>query len=461
MEVPVENCEVECQLDPLVHLNNEVLERIFDYLDGPSVVQASMVNHSWFDFTADSKTCMSKIALSIHNGFDSETLEILMSSKRKYVNLFINYSYIEDILKEMKEILSNSRFHFKVVKFSDNYFYKMSLFNYFMFLIQKNVEELYIIDFCVKTLDVAVQPFAFSNLKSLDIVPYNNRSQLARIDGAFADCKKLKYFTSLQIFDSKIVHRLMKNNEGLEALGVRSENIIDIFKQDVGHQFGFKLKQFRAYNLDSSKDVINVNFNKFLQMQAATLEALALESFFGCDIFATVINNMKKLKKLELVTDIEANFIPNWAIEPFVPNPSIVELSFDNKWKQFEITKAFLNGTTNLETLHLGTMDQKMMEYVNDRFGGTLKHLRVGQFGALNFSNSNLFLNLESVLILTPIIDEIKLVLSIARDRSHFEMLMLDMLNIDDGDEKFIQDLINTILVNSVMSCGHRCICLI
>ncbi|CAO1317670.1 unnamed protein product [Diamesa hyperborea] len=461
MEVPVNNCEVENLIDPLDYLHNGVLERIFGYLNGASVIQASLVNPSWYDFTADSKECMSKISMGIHNGFDCETLQILMSSKRKYVNIYINYSYIEDIVKEMAEILSNSRFHFKVVKFSDNYFYQMSLFNYFMFLIEKNVEELYLVDFCVKTLDEKARPFDFSKLKTLQIVPFNNRSQLARIDGAFAGCKKLKYFASMQIFDSKIVHEIMKNNENLESLAVRSENLIDIFKLDVGHQFVFKLKQFRAYNFDYSKDTINENLNKFLQIQAATLEELALESFFGCDIFATVINKMKKLRNLELVTDIEANFIPNWMMEPFVPNPSIVQLSFQNKWKQFDITKAFLNGTTNLETLHLGTMDQKMMEYVNERFGGTLKNLKIGQFGALNFSDRNLFRNLKSVSIITPIIDEIKLVLCIARDRGHFENLLLGLLDIADGDEKFIQSLINDILVKSVMRCGHRCICLI
>ena len=335
----------------------------------------------------------------------------------------------------------------------------MSLFNYFMFLIQKNVEELYITFFCISSEDEAVQPFEFSKLKMLDIVPQNYRSQMARIDGAFVGCKKLEYFASMQLFDSKLVYDIMKNNESLEVLAVRSENIIDIFKHDVGHQFAFKLKEFRSFYFDYSSDIINENLNRFLQIQAATLEELELGTFFGCDILATVINNMRKVRKVELVTDFQADFIPNWMMEPFVPNPSIVHLSFQNKWKQFDITKAFLDGTTNLETLHLGTMDQGLMEYVNDRFGRTLKHLKIGQFGALNFSDRNLFINLESVLIITPIIDEIKLVLSIARDRSNFEILLMDMLNITIGDEKFIKNLINIILVKSIMRCGHRCIC--
>ncbi|CAO1317627.1 unnamed protein product [Diamesa hyperborea] len=282
---------------------------------------------------------------------------------------------------------------------------------------------------------------------------------MARIAGAFVGCNKLKYFASIQLCDSMLVYDIMKNNESLESLAVRSENIIDIFKHDVGHQFVFKLKEFRAFYFDYSKEAINKNLNRFLQIQAETLEELELGTFFGCDIFATVINNMKKLKKVELVTDFEANFIPNWVVEPFVPNPSIVHMSFQNKWKQFDITKAFLNGTKNLETLHLGTMDQELMEYVNERFGETLQDLKIGQFGALNFNDRNLFRNLKTVLIITPIIDEIKLVLSIARDRSNFEILLMDMLHINIGDETFIKNLINIILVKSIMRCGHRCIC--
>ncbi|CAO1301527.1 unnamed protein product [Diamesa tonsa] len=459
MEVSVDNCEVECQFDPMVCWNNEVLERVFGYLDGASVIQASMVNQSWYDFIADSKKCMSKIAMSINNGFNNETFKVLINSRRKYVNININYSYIEMILYEIVEILSNSTFHWKVVKFNCTIFSKMSLFNYFMFLIEKKVEKLYITFFCISLEDEPIQPFDFAKLQILDIVPQNYRSQMARIAGAFVGCNKLKYFASIQLCDSKLVYDIMKNNESLEVLAVRSENIIDIFKHDVGHQFVFKLREFRAFYFDYSKEAINKNLNRFLQIQAETLEELELGTFFGCDILATVINNMKKLRKVELVTDFEANFIPNWVVEPFVPNPSIVHMSFQNKWRQFDITKAFLNGTTNLETLHLGTMDQELMEYVNERFGETLKDLKIGQFGALNFNDRNLFRNLKTVLIITPIIDEIKLVLSIARDRSNFEILLMDMLNITIGDETFIKNLINIILVKSIMRCGHRCIC--
>lgn len=461
MEAAVENSEVEYQFDPLVCLNNEVLERIFDYLNGVTIIEASMVNHGWYDFIADSKKCMSKISMAINNGFNNETFKVLMKSRRKYVNININYSYIEVILNDIVEILSNIRFDWKVVKFNCIIFPKMSMFNCFMFLVEKNVEELKITYFCISSEDEPVQPFEFSKLKFLDIIPQNYRSQMARVDGAFVECNKLLYFSSIQLFDSKLVYDLMKNNENLKTFAVRSENIIDIFKHDVAHQFVFRLKEFRCFYFDYSSETINSNLNRFLQIQADTLEELDLGSFFGCDVIATIINKMKKLKKVELVTDFEANFIPDWMVEPFVPNPSIVNVSFQNKWKQFDITRAFLNGTSNLKTLHLGTMDQGIMEYVNERFGGTLKTLKVGQFGALNFSDRNLFINLESVQIITPIIDEIKLILSIARDRSHFEILLMDMLQISVGDEKFVQNLINVILVKSIMRCGHRCICLL
>ncbi|CAO1358921.1 unnamed protein product [Diamesa serratosioi] len=451
--------EEQCDGDPLVCLNYEVLERIFSYLQAPDLIVASTVSKPWYDYIAESRPCMNKITLSIDNGFNTATKDMLINSKRKYTNININYSYIESILNDIVEILSIRRFNFKVVKFNCIVFPQMSLFNYFMFLIEKKVEILHINFFCITEEDEPIQPFNFLKLKYLNIIPQNYRSQMATIDGAFIECRKLTYFGTMQLFDSKLVYDLMKNNKNLKSLLIRSENVIDIFKHDVAHKFDFRLKELRVMQFDYSTTAVNTHFNKFLRLQSADIEALELGTFFGCEIFSTIINCMRKLRKVDLVTDFDPNVIPEWMLEPFQPNPSIVHVSFQNKWKQYDITRAFLDGTTNLITLNLGTMDQGIMEYVNYRFGGTLRELKVGQFGALNFNDRSLFKKLESVTIVTPIIDEIKLVLSIARNRTHFEVLLINALHISVGDEKFIQTLINSILVKSVMRCGHRCLC--
>lgn len=446
--------------DPLVSLNNEVLERIFSYLGGKDLMAASEVSHPWYDFIADSKYCMNNISMAIKNGFNSEIKDLLISSKRKYSKININYSYIESILNNIVEILCVRRFNFKVVTFNSIIFPDISLYNYFMFLIEKNVEELHLNFFCITEEDEPIQPFDFIKLKYLNIIPQNYRSQMAHIDGSFVDCNKLTYFGTMQLFDSKVVYDLMKNNKHLESLVVRSENVIDIFKHDVAHQFTFELKEFRVLQFDYSNEEVNTNLNKFLHSQSRELEVLQLGSFFGFQIIATVINHMKKLRTVDLVTDFETYTLPEWMLlEPFEPNPSIIQVSFQNKWKHFDITKAFLDGTSNLISLNLGTMDQRTMEYVNARFGKTLQELKIGQFGALNFNDRSLFKNLKNVKIITPIIDEIKLILSIARDRSHFEILLMEALSITVGDEKFIQSLINSILVKSIMRCGHRCLC--
>lgn len=315
--------------DPLERIHEDLHDLIFQHLNGNDILNTSIVSSQWYTATSTSKAAMLQIQLKIIQPIQH--------------------------VKTMFDVINNSFKQFQNVIFSCNY--DETLINYCFKILCKNAKVIVNVEAIDMVLNNdLIQTIKLPHLRALSLRSFkpNHENELYSMFLAASTCL---YSLKLDIhIDDKVIQCLMHNNN-LTELEISQQTIEALFKKDITINVNFKLKKLRA-NINEMNQNVEVNFIKFLQSQASTLESLHLARV-PAKVFPIIFNQMQLLQTFYFqsftgsLTDLDIH-----------KNTCIAILEIRHEY-MLERIKPLIDATPNVQLLFVERISQHLLELLS------------------------------------------------------------------------------------------------
>lgn len=361
-EVPNEICYFEdC-------LATEVKQMIFEYLDGPALLNLCLTSKSLNEIIGQSHDCMNRMWIKFYP-FKPKDLESLASSSRNYEKLKVNRVKNSAHLMYILELQQAWR---KVLIYNTE-FISVDFYINFVKSLSESIEELEISDIMI--LNIAdseeVCPLYFPNLKR---IMFRNVVTKA-MEGFVGHNKKLENasFDIVQAVEGKkpldeLILCFLRNNPSLIHLQLGPHYIKSLFnRQEVLQMdFGFKLSKMLLkfpMSHDPEHDALasfEQNVCNFMSQQPK-VDWIMLDEVRYDSILNTAWNNMPSIKR---VSHLSLGFYDRLEFS-MEPNERIVQLDLISRSHvAISQLKKLLPAAPCLKILHVYVLNRFMMECI-------------------------------------------------------------------------------------------------
>ena len=341
--------------NPLKLIHSDVFELIFQHFHFDDVVKFSEVSPEFFNISAGSSKCMSKINIP------SELLVSIkqqnMNSKRFYQSISLT-DHCQTPAKKLIEVVKSVSNNWKCVKILEKKF-EGSEFQELMLFIEPTVEELKISDCEIN--QISNENFRFPKLKKLTIRNCESPALFIFSNSKLnVNCLNLKVSNKLQVPKKIAVHDLVKktilNCDKLEILTLSSWKLSMIFTENILKLMECRLKCLEVSVNDRISD--SEALNKLLTCpKISDLTSLTVKG----KTRNLLLENIFKLPKLEKLKLSRLNLgLPlNLKLNPFIK-----ELHLLDKTLPVPLQKKILENTPNLKFLSIYAISSQNIDFI-------------------------------------------------------------------------------------------------
>lgn len=372
-ETPAKKLKLKDSLDPLQILHSDVFELIFQHLKNDDVLESSVVSPLWFEVTEGSAKCVEKLHLRIVVPFSKHidekfnTISMDLISQRNYQNIYLHN--FRTIVPEVLKILLDRTW--KKVYISARNLRNSRDFQNIMKIIEPSVENLSISLTYLENpkLESEELNLTFPNLKDLEL----NRSYGLLMREISENCRTLRVlnidqdavtWSNFQVY----LRKILANNNQLERVFLwRCSTKLAFPIESIG-SYHFKLKTFIYKNSEQPTDEEENCLHDFLESQAASLEKLRLEDWFGINVFKLIFK-MPELEDLIIdLYDIENTI--DWENLDLNSSSSIRKFHLDSYQRnrtKIKVFNALFGAMPNLRFLTTDFLDNESIKSIGLR----------------------------------------------------------------------------------------------
>lgn len=361
----------------------DINDLIFQHMTSTEILMFSEVSTDFYEFIADSSTCMKRIKLKlVKNEFSDDEKAFL--SRRRYQNLEV--AKFSQSMKVAEELIKCSISSFKTIRIK--YFDFETFLDALKFfeVIEKSIVELCMDQVYIKSIirqyNCKPQTLQFSRLKVLE----TRCCQGLLFDEVFANCTSLETFivksgSTISTSAFEALKKILKSNKGLKILGIHFNVFNSLFSENVSEFSLFKLSEFHAndlYRVSRSFSEVRKNLRRFIWSQISTLKVLSIGDWMGFEAFELFFN-IPNLKKLTMKGFHHSERFIDWMNVEINQQPKIENLEFHDMSNNFNILKLVIKAVPNLKHLKLHSLDQNSLEFISQN-AKALKSLHVEHF---------------------------------------------------------------------------------
>lgn len=366
------------------------------HLSGNDVLRFSLVSKNWYNLVANSPNSMEKIRICIcepYNGmmwkFTASDANAILTGRRNYkhISMFITRNFTKD------HLLILGSFQWKSVALFHHAFKSEIELIDFIGLIEPTVVELHLSAIKIvfsKQWRIGSTNFMFPKLKALKLtncytfihteifksVEHLQSCEIETNPPPITDHQNEEDITRVRAIQAMLIKNSMI--EFLELFLYQKDFDNMFMDQRFFSRIRFQLKElkvrkFRKLFDDETNQETNdaqiKNFGKFLQSQKNSLRSLHMLEWLGNDVLELVINTMDELKVLT-IREIESygKLGESIANMNLFKNESIESLNINAKHSNcHELHKMLLNSVPNLKTLHIGTVNQAILDILIEK----------------------------------------------------------------------------------------------
>lgn len=359
------------RIDPVIFLNETVMENIFDYLTFEDLLKCSLVCKRWEKFIGRSPVCMRKLELKFHNiqWMTRPDFELLLSSGREYLCVSISNVFISSRVK-----LILGQFKWKSVKLCNLQFTSELEFLDFLGHFEPSAERIGLKNIkvwpMVQHLEVN---HVFPKIRHIEIA-ISSRFIFKKMFRCCTEVTRLSLDLPSSRFDDEdleeivnSVQSFMLRNKKLIVLhlGMSTEIFNLVFTESFVLNVKFKLKALKLHRFKKTQQFHNSraleNVEVFLLNQSPTLEKIHSETCLGFSVLNIIFNEMKKVKMVIIKDLHEYGMKEDIQFLSLAQNPSIIHLNIQTFARYHEIFDLVLKATPNIRTLKMFAMSQEVL----------------------------------------------------------------------------------------------------
>lgn len=370
-EPPHKVVKLDKYMDPMEYIHSDVYELIFQHFNSADVLESSMISPEWFEATAISQKCLSKLHLRIVVPYNKEEAEKYnkiseyLKSERNYQNIYLDN--FQNIVPEIIRMMTGRKW--KKVFLSVRNLENKTDFIEIMKLIEPSVENLSISRTTIRNSVIEDTNLTFPALKKLEL----HRSCGLLMKEIAVNCKTLRHLkidTDISSWNAnaQYLRQILANNEHLEKLTLWKCSAKHAFNMESIKQYRFKLKTFVYQNsgdqFGAATDEEENCLRDFLISQSESLETLRIEEWFGVEVLKLIFQ-MPKLHHLTLDLD-DAETSIDWDNLHLHPSMSIKKFHIDSISK-VRICTALFNALPNLRILTIDRLNNDTLNAVGSR----------------------------------------------------------------------------------------------
>ncbi|KAG5677475.1 hypothetical protein PVAND_007233 [Polypedilum vanderplanki] len=343
----------------LEHLPFEIVEIIFQHLNGRDVLNLSEVNNSFNNFIAK---CLNKIVFNVKKKASLESIQnVLKTSTRHYRHVKIS---------QYSNFISSKLITWPIISLtiSDIDF---SNFDDFLTLMMhsKFVQEMRMSRIFILSVEKTHKEYQIS-FEYLKILNFHCCHSII-YEKILRNCSNLKKFSikagsEMPISAENTIKNLLIKNSNLKFLEIHFNIFGIIFGSDfLTNSLKFKLKRFEASsNLNQSFEMLRSNFCNFLLTQIDTLEEISIHNWMGLDVMKIIFLS-PHLQKLTLkgFHNYECENI-DWENLELQRNNSIEVLNFHDISENFQIFRTVVNACSYLKKCSFYSLNNEMINYL-------------------------------------------------------------------------------------------------
>lgn len=387
------------KVDPLEYFPYEISEHILSFLPVKDLMRASAVNSNWYEFIGTSSNLMKSVKLKISCNMDGEYSRRIMTSVMKSTR---NYETLEiercaQCMDAIFEVLKARQWNNIII--TNTCFSTPEQTLQFFLLIQENVK-------CLDMSGVYVR-FPYSDGRNKGLMFPNLRKFVARNTQAFLFpeiFQNIQQLTQFDLFSNEhnvaslnAVMNLFKKNEKLEILNISGRVFHQILYEDISTKVSFKLKKLSVANGNyQSGDFYKkfyTNLVALLKQQSDSLETVLLDDWMGEDVLKTIYT-LPKLKNITIkgFTHIYDNV--DFSDLMLTKNTSIKKMNICMVPEDFNLLKAIIVATPNLNSLAISFMNVQFLDFIS-RNSTRLRSLSIDYLNITYIPRRDIFKNLE------------------------------------------------------------------
>lgn len=286
-------------MDPVEHLSRffDILEMIFQYLNGRELIRMSEICPSWYNFIASSNVLMNKIKI-VNDGTRKlyyEDYNVLNNSSRRYQNIELSYAkYWRRCSKKFRFFLRNTHDWKNVKVINSRFANKHDSWN-ILSSIQSTVESLSIINIDFYGIPISLdrstkyKTLKFPKLKYLKIyisdkscleegyaVSLLNSVAIEKFDYEY--CCNIdragRFYSGTKYKNIVNLTKMLRNFDKLTNLSLKLHDMNELFKDQSWKDFPFKLKNLAVVSITGWDQLLRINFRDFLESQCHHIEEL-------------------------------------------------------------------------------------------------------------------------------------------------------------------------------------------
>ena len=191
------------------------------------------------------------------------------------------------------------------------------------------------------------------------------------------------------------VKSILKTNEELEVLNISNALLNPLFIDTI--TVPFKLKKLfllhGSYHENDYYKKYSTNLIALLQQQSDSLEIIIIDEYVNEDV-VKAIYAMPKLKEVRIKGFTKTDETVHKNDIMLTKNASIKELNILVGPKNFNILKAMINATPNLNSLKILLINYKIMKFISEN-APNLRKLSIVYLNIAYLPRSDVFENLE------------------------------------------------------------------
>ncbi|CAO1434129.1 unnamed protein product [Diamesa tonsa] len=292
------NCETDVRVKNIFDIYpEELLLKIFGFLDSASVKSVALVNKRCHDIVTIETVTMKNLPLMIYDDILRKKHLIVGNLNFKFYKVFFDSifkTFNMNMLACMKKIGLNFReIEFMLSSVSDPKVFKNILINF------PNAEKLTFngCSFRKHNKNLSAQVLELVNLNELVM----KQSCLKVFDVFQAQLKSLKVETTTGNTNEVHLMEFLYTQKRLETLALRNINRSSVvFAKNQGAKYQFKLKELSLRKIRFENQFEDENLKDFLDTQKDSIEILELGRTFSNDVYVLVLNKFLKVKTLRI-----------------------------------------------------------------------------------------------------------------------------------------------------------------